>query len=116
MKVWIVTECMSTTGRWKTNSGIFSTEEHAREYVQEKETDENWRVSYDIEEWRLEERAATEETDVILKLGAVLRASWDLINETGDARRSLGIDAPPELENVYRASERLADVILGKES
>jgi len=61
------------------------------------------------------EKVVRERDDALNKLSSVLRASWLVINELGDARRRLGLDMPAEVESAYRAADRLVEVIMGKE-
>lgn len=61
------------------------------------------------------EQVVRERDDARNKLSSVLRASWLVINELGDARRRLGLDLPSEVESAYRAADRLVEVIMGKE-
>ena len=54
MKVWVVTE--RWTSRMRTNVAVFSTETAANNFVRDKETDDNRRCYYDVEEWEVEEQ------------------------------------------------------------
>jgi hypothetical protein len=60
------------------------------------------------------EKVVRERDTTQIKLAAVLRAAWQLINELGDARREMGLDLPQEFEKVYQHTDRLVDVIVGK--
>ena len=53
MKVWVVTERRLHSDR--NNVAVFLTETAANNFVQDNETDDNWRVCYDVEEWEVEE-------------------------------------------------------------
>jgi uncharacterized protein with LGFP repeats len=54
MKVWVVTERRLHEDR--NNVAVFSTETAAKNFVRDKETDDNWRCYYDVEEWEVEEQ------------------------------------------------------------
>jgi len=53
MKVWVVTERRLHEDR--NNVAVFSTETAANNFVRNNETDDNWRVYYDVEEWEVAE-------------------------------------------------------------
>lgn len=53
MKVWVVTERRLHEDR--NNVAVFSTETAANNFVRDNETDDNWRVYYDVEEWEVAE-------------------------------------------------------------
>ena len=53
MKVWVVIERHLYQDR--NNVAVFSTETAANNFVCDSETDDNWRVYYDVEEWEVEE-------------------------------------------------------------
>jgi hypothetical protein len=61
------------------------------------------------------EKVVKERDEARNKLSAVLRASWQLINDLGDARRLMGLDFPPEVEAATRSADRLVSVIMGKD-
>jgi hypothetical protein len=52
MKVWVVTK------RWvhedRMNVAVFSTEAAAYNFVRDNETDDNWRVCFDVEDWEVD--------------------------------------------------------------
>ena len=52
MRVWVVTK------RWIhedcINVAVFSTETAAYNFVRDNETDDNWRVCFDVEEWEVD--------------------------------------------------------------
>ena len=50
MKVWVVIEHDLED---RNNVAVFSTETAANNFVRDNETDDNWRVYYDVEEWEV---------------------------------------------------------------